>query len=370
MNQKNIYHNIKGKYFAALDLGTNSCRMLVVRTTETAFEVQDSFSKSVGLGSSLESTGYLSKSAIIKAMRALKVCKKKFDQYPIESWKLVATEACRRAKNGRHFLKRVQSEIGLRLEIIEPEEEAKYAVIGCAPLMKKKFDNVLVVDIGGGSTELVWLKFKTRCQDDRLDQLLNLKFKKSIPHSLAKNIPKKSNVANGQAEVIDWLSIPLGVSTLSQKYFDIEEDGVKFALMVCDFEDHLSSFLPYNSDFYLSRNLDVQVIGTSGTITTIGAVHLGLKKYDRDQVDGLELKAEEVEEVIKNLFKMGSSGRKKNPAIGDSRCDLIIPGLAIIQAILSSWPGKQMCIADRGLRDGILHTLIRKNAVKFNKNKV
>ena len=144
---------------------------------------------------------------------------------------------------------------------------------------------------------------------------------------------------------------------------------MKFALMVCDFEDHLSSFLPYNSDFYLSRNLNVQVIGTSGTITTIGAVHLGLKKYDRDQVDGLELKVEEVEEVIKNLFKMGSSGRKKNPAIGDSRCDLIIPGLAIIQAILSSWPGKQMCIADRGLRDGILHTLIRKNAVKFNKNK-
>ena len=353
--------NKSDKYYAALDLGTNSCRMLVVRTCGNTYEVCDSFSKSVQLGDDLEANGFIPSVSINKAMKALKVCKKKLDQYPIEMSKLVATEACRRAKNGQKFLKQVEKEVGLKLEIIEPDEEAKYAVIGCAPLMKKKYDNILVIDIGGGSTELVWLKFKEDCQDDRLDQLMKINLKEIQTPSRADRISGTQNNEGSVAEVIDWLSIPLGVSTLSQRYFDIEEDVVKFALMACEFEDHLSSFLPYNTEFYLSKDRKVQVIGTSGTITTIGAVHLGLEKYDREKVDGLELTSGQVENVIHKLFRMGSLGREKNPAIGVSRCNLIIPGLAIVQTVLRNWPGKQICIADRGLRDGILHTLIKEN---------
>ena len=347
------------KLFAALDLGTNSCRMLVVRPRNNNFEVLDSYSKSVDLGNELEGTGYLSKSSMNKAMKALKVCKNKLDLYPLENSKFVATEACRRAKNGRSFLKRVQYELGLKLHIITPEEEAKYAVIGCAPLMQSGFDNVLVVDIGGGSTELVWLKFNSKNTDNRLDQLLNINLLKTVSGIGAANVTSVSLKESAGVDVVDWLSIPLGVSTLSQKFADIEEDGVKFALMSCDFEDHLSAFLPFNADFYLSKDINVQLIGTSGTITTLGAVHLGLQKYDRDKVDGLQLTSNEIDTVIRRLLEMGPEGRKNNPAIGTSRCDLIIPGVAIIQTLLRNWPGKCMKIADRGLRDGILQTLIR-----------
>lgn len=363
MKEKNTGSNKNGKFFAALDLGTNSCRMLVVRTTDNHFEVQDSFSKTVELGQALESTGYLSRASIEKTMRALKICKSKFDKYPTLKSKLVATEACRRAKNGEEFLKRVYREIGLKLEIIRPEEEAKYAVIGCAPLMNKNFENVLVIDIGGGSTELVWLQFKNCCGEDRLHHLVNIDLRNSVSN-LTKTGSYDGRAETGKmVEVVDWLSIPLGVSTLSEKYSDIDQEVVKYALMACDFEDYLSSFLPYNSEFYLSEDRDIQVIGTSGTITTIGAVHLGLKKYDRELVDGLQITSDEVEVVVKKLFEMGSVGRQNHPAIGPSRCNLIIPGVAIIQTVLRSWQGNHMSIADRGLRDGILQSLIKKNSM-------
>ena len=169
--------------------------------------------------------------------------------------------------------------------------------------MKKKYDNILVIDIGVGSTELVWLRFKEDCQDDRLDQLMKINLNEIQAPSKADRISGTQNNEGSVAEVIDWLSIPLGVSTLSQRYFDIEvKDVVKFALMACEFEDHLSSFLPYNTEFYLSYDRKVQVIGTSGTIIIIGAVHLGLEKYDREKVDGLELTSGQVEMSFISFF--------------------------------------------------------------------
>ena len=343
----------EGPLYAALDLGTNSCRMLIARPEGLNFVIEDAFSKSIRLGLDLEKNGLISEEGISRTLLALHVCAKKIKKYKIKKMRMVATEACRRAKNGSIFLSRVLKETGLRLEVIEPSEEARLAVISCAPLLEVSCSQVLVVDIGGGSTELVWIDLSQVKKEKRIEAMINLK---SYLKPLKSN---KEGISNEfQAKVVDWISVPLGVATLHQKYCDVEDENARFALMSCFFEDQILNFKPYLEDFSEKKVSNLQIIGTSGTITTLGAVHLGLKKYDRLKVDGLKLSMEEIEKVISKFLNLGPLGRKAEPGIGKERSDLIMSGSAIVQTLLRIWPAKNMRVADRGLREGILYSLM------------
>ena len=337
------------RLYAALDLGTNSCRMLIAKPEGFNFAIVDAFSKSVRLGLDLERTGVLSQPGISRTLQALHVCSRKIRKYGVHRLRLVATEACRRAKNGTAFLNKVYTETGLKLEVISPAEEARLAIISCAPLLEPELEQVLVVDIGGGSTELVWMDLSSVNASDRAKVMMKLQPGKN-------NI--KSDYDSSSARIIDWISIPLGVATLHQKYSDVEDDAARFALMSCYFEDQLSNFKPYLKDYSDATLKRLQVIGTSGTITTLGAAHLGLRKYDRVKVDGLNLSAADVDNVINRFLKLGPAGRQIEPGIGKDRAELIMSGSAIIQTLLRIWPTERMRVADRGLREGILYSLM------------
>ena len=261
--------------YAALDLGTNSCRMLIATPERGRFRVVDAFAKSVRLGSGLERTGHLSRGAIGRTLAALEICAEKLARYNVANARLVATEACRRARNGNHFLALVARETGLRLEVIRPEEEARLAVISCAPLVAPSASQVLVFDIGGGSTELVWLDLSEIAPEHRAQAIVNLEMNGAC--------------AAGAARIVDFISVPLGVATLHERYADVADDSARFALMSWFFEEQIASFKPYLATLSDDDAAAFQMIGTSGTVTTVGAAHLGLKRYDRRKVDGMSL---------------------------------------------------------------------------------
>ncbi len=336
-----------GPLYAALDLGTNSCRMLIAQPLDGHFEVIDAFSKSVRLGVELERTGSLSNAGINRTIQALHVCAKKIRQRGVKQQRLIATEACRRAANGEKFMARIRKETGLELEIINPAEEARLAVVGCAPLVSHEAKQVLVIDIGGGSTELIWIDIADVAAIDRVQAMMRLT--PGLAKEALRDIPG--------AKVVDWISVPLGVATLLERYSDVADDAARFALMSWYFEENIAEFGPYLDD---SADLldGLQMIGTSGTVTTVGAVHLGLKRYDRNKVDGMGMGAVDVDRVISHFLALGPEGRVKAPGIGKDRAELIMSGAAILQTILRIWPTEEIRVADRGLREGMLYSMM------------
>lgn len=336
--------------YAALDLGTNSCRMLVAQPKGNQFHVVDSFSKSVQLGQGLEASGRLSRAAMQRTLQAIRICRSKIDRHGVKRYRLVATEACRRAKNGAEFLDRIRQDTGLKLEIIAPEEEARLAVVSCAPLVSAKTEQVLVVDIGGGSTELVWIDISRVPRVERPRALMRL-------HT---GFAPDPNSPFPAARVVDWISVPLGVATLRDQFSDVEDDAARFALMSWYFEENLAEFAPYASE---QTREGFQVIGTSGTVTTVAASHLGLRRYDRSKVDGLRMTSDQIDTVIRSYLEMGPAGRRADPRIGRDRQALIMSGAAILQALLRVWPTDRLSVADRGLREGLLYAQMSADGV-------
>ncbi|WP_137700384.1 Ppx/GppA phosphatase family protein [Marimonas lutisalis] len=335
--------------YAALDLGTNSCRMLIAQPKGSQFHVVDSFSKSVQLGAGLERTGRLSRASMGRTVQALRICQQKLKRHNVKRMRLVATEACRRAKNARDFIRTVQRETGLELEIIKPEEEARLAVISCAPLVSTKTEQLLVVDIGGGSTELVWIDLSSVPKRDRPRAIMRLH---SGFHPTESPFPA--------AKVVDWISVPLGVATLRDQFRDVEDDAARFALMSWFFEENLAEFAPYKDE---QTREGFQIVGTSGTVTTVAASHLGLKRYDRTKVDGLRMTSDQIDQVIRTYLRMGPGGRRRDPRIGQDRQALIMSGSAILQALLRCWPTDRLSVADRGLREGLLYAQMSADGV-------
>jgi len=328
-----------GPLYAALDLGTNSCRMLIAQPKGSQFTVIDSFSKTVQLGVGLEASGRLSRASMNRTVQALRICQKKLERHNVRRMRLVATEACRRAENARDFMRQVRRETGLALEIISPEEEARLAVISCAPLVSPTTDQLLVVDIGGGSTELVWIDLSGVPQPERARAIMGL-------HTGFDAQPA------GGARVVDWISVPLGVATLRDQFGDVEDDAPRFALMSWFFEEQLASFSPYNAQ---QKREGFQIIGTSGTVTTVAASYLGLRRYDRTKVDGLQMTSDQIDFVIRDYLSLGPEGRRTDPRIGRDRHALIMSGAAILQALMRIWPTDRLSVADRGLREGLLY---------------
>jgi len=335
--------------YAALDLGTNSCRMLIAQPKGNQFHVIDSFSKSVQLGAGLEKSGRLSRSSMNRTISALRVCQQKIRRHEVSRMRLVATEACRRAHNARDFIRQVKRETGLTLEIIQPEEEARLAVISCAPLVSTKTEQLLVVDIGGGSTELVWIDLSAVPKVERPRAIMRLH---AGFHTVDSPFPA--------ARVVDWISVPLGVATLRDQFSDVDSDSARYALMSWYFEENLAEFAPYKDE---QAREGFQIVGTSGTVTTVAATHLGLKRYDRTKVDGLRMTSDQIEKVISGYLHLGPEGRRRDPRIGQDRQALIMSGAAILQALLRCWPTDRLSVADRGLREGLLYAQMSADGV-------
>lgn len=334
--------------YAALDLGTNSCRMLIAAPQGEQFRIVDAFSKPVRLGTDIQRYGKLSSASINRAVQALQICSAKLKQYNVRQGRFVATEACRRARNGQSFLDQVKARTGLGLEVIRPQEEARLAVVSCAPLVQQTAQQVLVVDIGGGSTELIWIDLSDVETGMQASAMLGLR---------PRGNPENSRPTPEGARIVDWISVPLGVATLNEKFLDVEEDGARYALMSCHFEEHMDAFLPYQEQ--ASGNLqNFQMIGTSGTVTTVAAAHLNLRRYDRARVDGLAMTAGQVDAVVRKFLELGPNGRINHPGIGRDRSKLIMSGAAILQSLLRVWPTDHMYVADRGLREGMLYSMM------------
>lgn len=326
--------------YAALDLGTNSCRMLIAQPLGSQFSIVDSFSKSVQLGVGLEASGRLSRASMGRTIQALRICEKKIEKHGVRRMRLVATEACRRARNAKEFIRQVRRETGLALEIIAPEEEAQLAVISCAPLVNASTEQLLVVDIGGGSTELVWIDLSGVAPADRARAIMRL------------HMGFDAQGEGAVARVVDWISVPLGVATLKDQFIDVDDDAARFALMSWFFEENLASFSPYNAE---NPREGFQIIGTSGTVTTVAASFLNLKRYDRTKVDGLQMTSDQIDLVIREYLALGPEGRRTDPRIGRDRHALIMSGAAILQALMRIWPTDRLSVADRGLREGLLY---------------
>ncbi|MEM0978555.1 MAG: Ppx/GppA phosphatase family protein [Pseudomonadota bacterium] len=327
--------------------------MLIARPNGVTFDVVDAFSKPVYLGKNLVANGALSPDAMDRTIAALQICKQKLCSNRVNHVRLVATEACRQASNGRAFLKRVRDVTGLRFEMIPPKEEARLAVVGAAPHVCETAEQVLVVDIGGGSTEMVWIDLRNVLPEDRKAAVLHLE--------IGSKRKKKTNPFG--AKVVDWISVPWGVSTLLGQYGDIENDADQFAMMSWFFEEQLYEFGPAQAEANSMCPNCFQVIGTSGTVTTVAASHLNLTRYIRDQVDGTDMSADQVNSVVEKYLRLGPEGRQGDPCIGRSREALIMSGAAILQGILRVWPTQRLTVADCGLREGLLYSQMTEQGV-------
>ncbi|AWZ00201.1 guanosine-5'-triphosphate,3'-diphosphate pyrophosphatase [Rhodobiaceae bacterium] len=309
--------------YAAIDLGTNNCRLLVAKRSRDGFRVIDAYSRIVRLGEGLASTGQLSDDAMNRAAAALKICADKMKRRGVTRARSIATEACRTAENGADFIARVAQETGIELDIVSTADEAQLAVGGCAPLLDPEHAAALVFDIGGGSTELMWVHHEDK--------------------------PKP--------EIIDWTSLPCGVVTLAETYGGDEVSEALYQDMVADVAERLAPFKQRLEDRECAEKR-FHLLGTSGTVTTIAGVHLGLKRYDRSQVDGAWVSLEDVSKVTQTLLGMTLAERATHSCVGQERADLVLAGCAILDAISQAWPAERLRVADRGLREGILFSLM------------
>lgn len=321
--------------YAALDLGTNNCRLLIAQPTRPGqFRVVDAFSRIVRLGEGLGATGRLSQDAMDRAVDALRICASKLGGREIRRMRLIATEACRAAENGELFLERVTAETGLKLEIINRETEARLAVSGCSSLVGREARSVVLFDIGGGSSEIAVI----RIADNRSSRLAN--------------------------HITHWTSLPVGVVTLSERHGGRDVTPEIFEAMTAEVGGMLARFecpdLVIGSD---GMPEDFHLIGTSGTVTTLAGVHLDLPRYDRRKVDGLWLTDAEVTAMQAKLLSWDYAGRAANPCIGPDRADLVLAGCAILEAIRRRWPSSRMRVADRGLREGLLTDMMADDGV-------
>ncbi len=342
--RNNKYYNRFNKraVFAALDLGTNNCRLLVAKKNNDGFKVIDGFSRIVRLGEGVSRTGHLDEDAIERTLEALRVCAEKINQHKPKATRLIATQACRGAKNSKEFLKRVKKETGLELEIIDQRTEASLAVTGCGDLISEDVKGALMFDIGGGSTELAWLDFRG-------------------------GRPKaKSKIS---ASIRSWQSLNIGVVTIAEKFGGKHINEQIFEQMVNYVSRRLKKFKGRHKLREMIKEHNVQLIGTSGTVTTLAGLHLGLEQYDRKQVDGLLMRNEEVVDTLRVLVSMPFERRAQHQCIGFDRADLVIPGCAIFEAIRREWTTDYIRIADRGLREGMLISLIENDGKKRKKTK-
>ncbi|MCP1907651.1 exopolyphosphatase/guanosine-5'-triphosphate,3'-diphosphate pyrophosphatase [Bradyrhizobium sp. USDA 4518] len=312
--------------YAALDLGTNNCRLLIACPTGDGFRVVDSFSRIIRLGEGIAATGSISEAAIERAIAALAICSDKIRYRKARRLRLIATEACRAAGNAESFRARVAAETGIKLEVIDRETEATLAVIGCSPLLDPKGRGAILFDIGGGSTELV-------------------------------RIERDPNAPDAAPRIKAWMSIPLGVVTLAEHFGGKNVTRDMYARMIDEVARHVAPFAAEHG-----KDLrDMHMLGTSGTVTTLAGVFLNLSRYDRRRIDGIWMNDCDVTATIQKLLGMSYEARVNNNCISVERADLVLAGCAILDAIRNAFPMPRLRVADRGLREGMLVEMMRED---------
>ena len=320
----------RGQLYAALDLGTNNCRLLVASPARQGFRVVDAYSRIVRLGEGLSQTGRLQPAAMDRALEALKVCAERIRKRGQPRVRAIATQACRTAENGAEFIERVATETGLRLQVITPREEARLSVAGCIGLLDRQAQAALVVDVGGGSTELSWVELDGR--------------------------------GGGQGTmppIRAWLSIPMGVVTLAEQFPEVRPgEQAWFRAMVDAVKAPLSAFRHADGLRPVFDRGDAHLIGTSGAITSLAGLHLGLERYERSRVDGLWLTRGDCDATAERLLRLDQTGRAAQACIGPDRADLVLAGAAILSAVQELWTCERVRVADRGLREGVLLSLM------------
>jgi exopolyphosphatase/guanosine-5'-triphosphate,3'-diphosphate pyrophosphatase len=312
--------------YGAIDLGTNNCRLLIARPEDEGFTVVDAFSRIVRLGEGLSQSGRLSDQAMDRAVAALGVCADKLRRRNVSLSRSVATEACRRAANGKTFVERVRNETGIALDIIEPQEEARLAMLGCHKLLEPGDGPALIFDIGGGSTELVLIDQSTEG-------------------------PK----------IRSWWSAPWGVVSLTESEGREAIEGDDRLLAYGRMRERVRRSFSRFASTLPKKPKDIRLLGTSGTVTTLASVHLALPSYDRRAVDGLHVPASAMQSISTMIAGMDYAERSALPCIGQERADLVVAGCAILEAILEIWPAEKLGVADRGIREGILRSLMARD---------
>jgi len=314
--------------YAALDLGTNNCRLLIACPSGDGFRVVDSFSRIIRLGEGISATGRISEAAVERAIAALSVCRDKIRFRKATRLRLIATEACRAASNAEGFRNRVAAKTGIDLEVIDRETEAALAVLGCSPLVDARGRGAILFDIGGGSTELAWIE----------------------------RDPSKTNP---EPCIKAWMSIPLGVVTLAEHFGGRDVTPESYARMEQEVARHIAPFAEEHGDDFAGMHL----LGTSGTVTTLAGIHLNLLRYDRRRIDGIWMDDSAISTVVNRLLAMSYEERARNRCISVERADLVLAGCAILDAIRRAFPLPRLRIADRGLREGMLVEMMRKDGV-------
>ena len=332
-------------HFAALDLGTNNCRLLIAhpyfRATANGrvLNVVDSYSRVVKLGEGIITNGTLSKEAMMRAKESLLNCAEKIDKYNVIKSRYVTTEACRRAENAKEFIDEMRKVTGLELEIITAEEEAKLALLGCCSLLERGVHRALAFDIGGGSTEVMWVQTPISYQQDE--------------DSVFPFVP----------ETRGWMSIPHGVMSLTEAMVDSAYTELYFEEIVATIMQHLKPLsVDHNISDWIHKDT-TQLLSTSGTVTTLAAIYLGLSRYDRARVDGVKLSVKDLQKTIRFILAMRQSERFMHPCIGSDRCEYILAGCAIFEAIVRTFPFHFITIADRGVREGVIMQLMMDNTL-------
>lgn len=308
------------KIIAALDLGTNNCRLLVAHPMPGGFKVIDGFSRIVRLGEGVAGTGNLSNAAMDRTLDALKMCAERIVRRDVTHGRYIATEACRQADNGERFLERIEKEIGIRLETIPSREEAELTLAGCLPLLDTNIPYALTFDVGGGSAEVLWVKLQ----------------KDQTP------------------EILGWISLPCGVVTMTERYGDPDISRDSYARMVCDIKALLKPFDDKHGISLAIERGEVQMLGTAGTVTTIAGIDMDLNRYNRSVVDGSWLDFETVFSICGNLVNASFDERAAYACVGRSRAELVVAGCGVLEAICRTWPAGRLRVADRGVREGIL----------------
>ena len=312
--------------YGAIDLGTNNCRLLIARPSDGGFTVIDAFSRIVRLGEGLSRSGELSKDAMDRAVAALGICGEKLRRRNVSLSRSVATEACRRASNGQEFAERVRDQTGIVLDIIEPAEEARLAVLGCHKLLEPGDGPALIFDIGGGSTELVLI-----------DQ------------------------EHGSPQIRAWWSAPWGVVSLTESEGKEALEGPDRLLAYKRMRERARRAFANFATMLPEKREGIRLLGTSGTVTTLASVHLALPSYDRRAVDGLHVPIEAMQKISTMIATMDYGERSGLPCIGAERADLVVAGCAILEAIMEIWPARNLGVADRGIREGILRALMARD---------
>jgi len=305
---------------AALDLGTNNCRLLIAYPKSDGFKVIDGFSQIVRLGEGVSSSGKLSEAAMNRTILALRMCAERIVNLGVSHGRYIATEACRKAENGEQFLAHVENEVGLRLEVISSREEAELTLTGCRSLFNSSFPYALTFDVGGGSAEILWVKLSE----------------------------------TQEPKIVDWISLPCGVVTMTERYGDPDISSESYVRMVDDIRALLQPFDDKHGISTAMANNQVQMLGTAGTVTTIAGVQMGLNRYNRSLVDGSWLDFGTIFSVCASLVNASFEERASYACVGRNRAELVVAGCGVLEAVCKTWPAGRLRVADRGVREGIL----------------